>query len=150
MERDSPARPSLPYPYHLAVRATLRDTDAMGHANNAVYLSWFEEIRTLDVRDRRGGGGLPDLDVLLAAARLEFRSPVHLHETVDLWLAPCRIGRSSWDLAYEARARADGRLVLETRTVQVQYDYRNRKPVPIPEPWRRSLEADRLDVEGRA
>lgn len=148
MERESPARPSRPYPYHLAIRATLRDTDAMGHVNNAVYLSWLEQIRTLYVHGRRGGRGLSDLDFVLAAARLEFRSPVHLHETVDLYVAPCRIGRSSWDLAYEARARADGRLVLEARTVQVQYDYAARKPVPIPQAWRRSLEADRIDVEG--
>ncbi len=147
MDGGSPARPARPFPYHLAVRATLRDTDGMGHVNNAVYLSWLEEIRTLYVRDRRGRGGLSDLDFVLAAARLEFRSPVHLHETVDLWLAPCRIGRSSWELAYEGRARADGRLVLEARTVQVQYDYAARTPVPIPQDWRRRLEADRLDIE---
>jgi Tol biopolymer transport system component len=36
-------------------------------------------------------------------------------------------------MAYEGRARTDGRLVSEARTVQVQYDYAARRAVPIPD-----------------
>ncbi len=148
MDEGRPAAPSRPYPYHFAVRATLRDTDGMGHVNNAVYLSWLEEIRTGYVFDRRGRLELAEVDFVVASAHLDFRSPVHLHETVDLWLAPCRLGRSSWDLLYEGRARADGRRVLDARTVQVQYDYARRVSFPIPDDWRRLLEGDL--VEGAA
>ena len=43
--------------------------------------------------------------------------------------------------------RADGRLVLEARTVLVQYDYAKRSAVSIPEGWRRILEDDIPDEE---
>jgi acyl-CoA thioesterase FadM len=53
-----------------------------------------------------------------------------------------RIGHKSWDLAYEGRARKDGRLVVEGASTQVQYDYGARTAVPIPPAWRAVLNAD--------
>src|SRR2546428_315173 len=134
--------PSKRYAYHLAVEATLRDTDAFGHVNNGVYASWIEEVRTKYVFERRGLTAVEQLGFILASARLDFRSPVLIHETVDLFCAPSRVGRSSWDLVYEGRARKDGRLVVEAQTTQVQYDYAVRAAVPIPDAWRKLLEAD--------
>lgn len=136
------AHPSKRYAYHLAVEATLRDTDAFGHVNNGVYLSWIEEVRTRYVVDRRGRKDVYDLGFILASARLDFRSPVMMHETVDLFCAPSRIGRSSWELIYEGRGRNDGRLVVEAQSTQVQYDYKERVAVPIPDGWKQILEQD--------
>jgi acyl-CoA thioester hydrolase len=130
--------------FHLSVVATLRDTDGLGHVNNAVYLSWLEEVRTGYVIGRRGFRAIEEVDFVLASAHLDFRSPVYLGETVDLSCSPSRIGRTSWDLVYEGRARRDGRLVVEARSVQVQYDYGTKSTKPIPEEWRRMLEADLL------
>lgn len=137
-----PVTASRPFAYHAAVQATLRDTDALGHVNNAVYLSWFEVVRTRYLVDRRKFTDVIEVDFILAAARLEFRSPVLLHEWVDLWCTPSRVGGKSWELAYEARARQDGRLVVEGSSVQVQFDYAVRRPASIPDDWRRQLEAD--------
>ena len=53
-ELSVPARPSRPYTCHLAVQATLRDSDALGHTNHVVYLTWCEEVRTRYVVERRG------------------------------------------------------------------------------------------------
>ena len=145
MEAESvPPAPSRKHAFHIEVRATLRDTDGMGHVNNGVYLSWCEEARTRYVFERRGLTVMSELDFILASARLDFRSPVLLHEIVDLWCSPSRIGRSSWEMLYEGRARRDGRLVVEASSVQVQYDYSIRAPVAIPPDWRKCLEADLL------
>lgn len=139
-----PASPSRKYAYHLAVQATLRDTDGVGHVNNAVYLSWCEEVRTRYVYERHGLTDMAQLDFILASARLDFRSPVLLHEVVDLWCSPSRVGRSSWDMVYEGRAQGNGRLVVEASSVQVQYDYAIRAVIAIPADWRARLEADVL------
>lgn len=142
MAGDAPARPKRELAYHLAVEATLRDTDGLGHVNNGVYVSWLEEVRTRYVFDRRGLTGMSQVDFILASIKIDYRSPVLLHEIVDLWCAPSRIGSSSWDLVYEGLARADGRRVFEAATVQVHFDYAVRKPAPIPDDWRKLLEAD--------
>ena len=138
----NPAEPSRPFAYRMAVQANLRDTDALGHVNNAVYLSWCELVRTRYVVERRSITDLAQVDFILAGARMDWRSPVLLLEWVDLWCTPLRIGTASWELGYEARARRDGRLVLEASTVQVQFDYATRRPVPMPADFRRLLEED--------
>lgn len=128
--------------YELAVPATLRDTDALGHVNNAVYVSWFEEVRTAYVCARRGFTTMDHVDFILASTTVHFRAPVYMLETVDMRCVPVRIGRSSWELAYEGRARGDGRLVVDGTSIQVQYDYAARASAPIPPSWRQLLEAD--------
>lgn len=134
----APAR----FAHELAVQATLRDTDALGHVNNAVYVNWFEDVRTAYVFARRGLTDMSHVDFILASTTIHFRSPVTLLETVDMRCVPVRIGRSSWDLAYEGRARRDGRIVVEGTSVQVQFDYTARTSVPISSGWRALLEAD--------
>jgi len=128
--------------YELAVPATLRDTDALGHVNNAVYVSWFEEVRTAYVCARRGFTTMDHVDFILASTTVHFRAPVYMLETVDMRCVPVRIGRSSWELAYEGRAREGGRLVVEGVSTQVQFDYAARKKAPIPPAWRALLTAD--------
>jgi YbgC/YbaW family acyl-CoA thioester hydrolase len=128
--------------FTLPIRATLRDTDGLGHVNNAVYVNWLEEVRTGYVYERRGLKTMAEVDFVLASITIHFRSPVYLLETIDMRCAPVRIGRTSWDLAYEGRAREGGRLVVEAVSTQVQYDYAARTKAPIPESWRALLTAD--------
>ena len=128
--------------FTLAIQATLRDTDALGHVNNAVYVNWLEEVRTSYVATRRGLKTTAEVDFILASMTIHFRAPVYMLETIDMRCAPVRIGRTSWDLEYEGRAREDGRLVVEAVSTQVQYDYTARAKVPIPEAWRTLLTAD--------
>ena len=126
----------------LAIQATLRDTDALGHVNNAVYVNWLEEVRTSYVVARRGLKTMAEVDFILASITIHFRSPVYMLETIDMQCAPVRIGRTSWELAYEGRAREGGRLVVEGVSTQVQYDYAARTKAPIPDTWRALLTAD--------
>jgi acyl-CoA thioester hydrolase len=128
--------------YTLAIQATLRDTDAFGHVNNGVYLNWFEEVRTHYVATRRKLTSMSEVDFILASTTIHFRSPVFMLETIDMRCVPTRIGRSSWDLAYEGHARDGGRLVVEGTSTQVQFDYATRKTAPIPDAWRALLTAD--------
>lgn len=131
------------FAYVLPVQATLRDTDGLGHVNNAVYLTWLEEARTRYIAERRGLASIHDVDFVLASTTLHFRSPVYFHEFVRIAVVPTRVGRKSWDLAYEGRAERDDRLVVEATSTQVQYDFTFKASVSIPDDWRRLLEADR-------
>ena len=128
--------------YELAVQATLRDTDGLGHVNNAVYLTWLEEVRTRYYCERRGVGKIEECDFVLAQTTLNFRSPVYFHETVILRCAPTKVGTSSWAMAYEGRTAADHQLVVEATSVQVTYDYAAKKKAPISAEWRRMLVED--------
>ena len=132
----------MTWAYMLDVQATLRDTDALGHVNNAVYVNWFEEVRTAYVCARRNLTRMDQVDFVLGSIAVQYRSPVFMLEVVTMRCTPARIGRSSWDLAYEGRAKSDGRLVVEGTSTQVHYDYAAHKSAPIPDDWRAMLEAD--------
>ena len=132
----------MTWAFELEVQATLRDTDALGHINNVVYISWFEEVRTAYVYARRGFASMGEVDFILASTTAHFRSPVYMLESVTMRCAPVRLGRSSWDLAYEGHAKRDGRLVVEGTSTQVQFDYAAHAPAPIPAEWRAMLTAD--------
>ena len=123
--------------------ATLRDTDGLGHVNNAVYLTWFEEARTRFVLDRLGLTDIAQFGFVLASTTLDFRSPVYLGETVEIGLAVARVGGKSWELAYEGRVVEDGRVCVEGRSVQVQFDFAAKRSVPLEGAWRRMLEEAR-------
>lgn len=140
----SAAAPSHPFPYHRSVEATLRDTDALGHVNNACYVTWMEEIRTRYVFDRRGMTSIDAFDFILARTEIDYRSPVLLHEIVDLYCGPTRVGGKSWTMAYEGRVRVDGRLAFEASAVCVQFDFRADRSIPIPDGFRKILERDRI------
>ena len=128
------------------------DTDAMGHVNNAVYLTYIESARvawwaavtgeTIEREPGRAEG------LILAEADVAFRSPVFHGETVVVESRPTRIGRTSLGLEHRLTASRTGgptRLVATCRSVIVRYDYETERPTPFAREVIERIEA----LEGR-
>lgn len=125
--------------HRLAVSTRFADTDAMGHVNNAVYLTFVESARiawwlaaTGEPLEREAGR--PD-GLILAEAEIAFRAPVFFGDTVTVESRATRIGRTSLGLEHRLSAARDGevaRLVAICRSVLVRYDYVREVPVPWP------------------
>ena len=111
-----------------------RDLDGMGHVNNAVFSTYLEQAR---LEWFGSDDELPLSDVILARTEIDFRSPVHWGEIVEVGVRPSRLGTKSFELEYEVRA--GGRLVAEAKSVLVGYDYERGESIEIPERWRRRL-----------
>ena len=114
-----------------------RDLDAMGHVNNAVFLTYLESARTAFLLRSGLARDLGDLRIIVARIEIDFRAPAGFGETIEIAVRPSRLGSKSFDLAYELRA--DGRVVAEAKSVLVGYDYERSETTPIPEDWRRLL-----------
>jgi acyl-CoA thioester hydrolase len=127
-------------------RARFRDTDAMGHVNNAVYFTYFEEARAAWFREATGLRSYHDVRIILARARCDFRSPLFSGEEIDVGARVESIGTKSFTMSYRAVERAGGRLVAEADSVQVWFDYETRRPLPVPAEFRRQAST----FEGRA
>ena len=108
------------------------DTDAMGHVNNAAYLSYLEEARfaymrrLFDVKDWR------EIRIILARVEIDYRSPAFCGETLAVGIRTSKVGGASFDAAYRITDKASERLVAEAKTVQVWYDYETNKVARIP------------------
>jgi acyl-CoA thioester hydrolase len=111
-----------------------RDTDALGHVNNAVYLTYLEEAR--DAFYLRALG-----DPIYVVVRLEidFRAEVrHADRSVSVEIAVERLGTTSLTTRETLRT-ADGELAAEARVITVRWNQDQRAVVPFGEDERARL-----------
>ena len=124
--------------HQVSVHVRFADTDAMGHVNNAVYLTYCEMARIRYWSDVTGepvaAGHEGAESLILAEARITYRAPVFHTETVTVETRATHIGRSSFTLEHRLTSCAPGgspRLVAVSDSVMVRYDYRTDRPAPL-------------------
>ena len=123
------------------IRPRFRDTDAMGHVNNAVYMTYFEIARTEYWRQMTDSPNYQGVPFILAHTSIDFRSPAFVHESLSIGVRVVRIGRSSFECAYRIAEEGSDRLVCEGRSVQVIFDYEKGAAYPMPEALRAQFRA---------
>ena len=116
-----------------------RDVDALGHVNNAVYLTYLEQARVRYFEEIGLGFGT-DAGMILAEITCTYRSPLSLSEQVTVWMRVSEFRNSSFIVLYRIEGE-DGRLAATARSVQVCYDYDASRAVPIPDEWRAAIAA---------
>jgi acyl-CoA thioester hydrolase len=107
----------------LEVQTRFRDTDAMGHINNAVYLSYLEMARFEYLRKALGITRHQDAGIILARVEIDYRSPAYQGETLVVGIRVSRLGGASFTMEYRIEEKEKKRLVAEAKTVQAAYDY---------------------------
>lgn len=138
--RVGPDAASEFWPVIVEVKVPWRDLDAAGHVNNAVYFSYMETARAEAYLRMRGGDRVADLDIILARATCDYRSPASFGETIVIEVRPLRLGDTSFALAYTMREKTSGRIVAEGESVQVAYDYGTQTKKRVPAAVRARLE----------
>jgi acyl-CoA thioester hydrolase len=122
-----------------------RDTDAMGHINNAVYVTYLEVARQAYWRALDALSDYRRVPFILAHVTIDFRSEALVNEVLEVGIRCDAIGGKSFDFAYEVREQRTQRLVVEARSVQVCYVYETKSTMPVPAELRARLES----FEGR-
>jgi len=138
--------PRSDYRLNHEIMPRFRDTDAMGHINNAVYVTYLEVGRQAYWWAIEGPGyDYGRVPFILASVTIDFRSEALLHEVLEVGVRCDWIGTKSFGFSYEIRERSDGRIVVTATSVMVCYDYEKKASLPMPEDLRRKLET----FEGR-
>jgi acyl-CoA thioester hydrolase len=126
------------FSHRLEVRFS--DCDPMGHANNAVFATYFEQARFAYCREALGYRRPEQFDFIIARLECNCRSQARMGEELDIALGVTHVGRSSFTFSYEIRGVQDGRLVADGATVQVTFDYSAQKSIPISDDFRAQVE----------
>ena len=130
------------------VEVRLNDTDAMGHVNNAFYLTYVEIARIAyyeQVVQRPLPLGVHGAEegMILAEIRMTYRSPAFYGETLTVESRVERIGNTSFGMVHRITAPASrygpARLVAVADSTLVSYDYQQERPIPVPEDWRAAI-----------
>src|SRR6476659_1837084 len=124
--------------HRIEIDVRFRDTDAMGHVNNAVYLTYCEAARIqywTDVTGEPVAAGHEGAEsLILAEARITYRAPVFHGERVTVETRATSVGRASFVLEHRLTARqpdAPPRLVATSESGMVRYDYASERPTPL-------------------
>jgi acyl-CoA thioester hydrolase len=128
------------YRFLLRREVEFRDIDAADHVNNAVYLTYLETARIRYLLEILGDDFAYQLSLILARVEVDFRSPAHFRENLEIGTRVPRIGTKSFDMEHEIRG-GDGRLILEASSVIVAYDYEANASMTVPTDWRARLDA---------
>lgn len=139
---------SEPVPVVVPLEIRWRDLDALGHVNNAVYLTYFEHARMGYIRtllgqvERDPRTLLPrDFQFILAEVTCQFRAPATLGDRLAAEIYVKQVGRKSFVFAYRIVDQNTGRLMAEGCTTQVCYDYARRESRPVPDDIVEKMEA---------
>jgi acyl-CoA thioester hydrolase len=120
-----------------------RDLDGYGHVNNAVYLTYLEEVRDPWLVQALGGEPQSSWDFVLARVAIDFRRELRLEDArVTARCELVRIGRSSITTREHVLA-AEGWLAAEAESVLVARDREGGASRPLRDHERAALERER-------
>ena len=136
----------MPKPLHTVhIPVRWSDMDALGHVNNAVYSTYFEQARIAWMESAAGDGqpwpGSPGAGPVLVAVEAEFKRPVVYPATVVVEVSCEGAGRSSLPLDCRLTVEGEPDTVYATaRTTLVWIDLETGRPTPLPDALRRLVE----------
>lgn len=127
------------------VQIRFRDLDALGHVNNAVYITYFEMaregyVKAIKLASDDSAPAAKRFPFIIAEVSCTFLAPVTPEADLYVHLRTSRLGNSSFDFEYLLVDEAANRLMARGKSVQVSYDYETRKPVRLPDEVRKLIE----------
>jgi acyl-CoA thioester hydrolase len=127
------------------IHPRFRDTDAMGHVNNAIYVTYLEIARQVYWERLDHVADYRQVPFILAHVTIDFRSEALVSEVIEIGIRCEWVGTKSFAFVYEIWEKQTERLVVEATSIQVCYDYATKRTLVMPADLRRKLEA----LEGR-
>ena len=126
--------------FEIEIEVRFRDLDALGHVNNAVYFTYFEEGRKNFSKTEFQVSGPSDFTFILAHIRCDYLTPVQLGDRVKLQMWVQNIGTKSFGFGYKLVDVADdARVYAAGESIQVCYDYSASQSIAVPAEMKKKL-----------
>ena len=123
------------------IQLRFRDTDGMGHVNNAVFLTYLESARIEFFKEIFNVKKSHDISFILARVEIDFKLPISLSDEplVVLWVKS--IGTTSWWFEYKIiDFNNNNKIFAEAKSVQVVFNYESNEKENIPANFKKILE----------
>ena len=126
--------------FTIDIDVRFRDIDAMGHVNNAVFFTYFEQGRVGFFHAASQEKKFPGFAFILAQIGCNYIKPVTIDDRLTLQIWVGKIGRKSFTFKYQLIDRSDPAIIYATaESVQVSYDYQKNASMPVSEKIREQL-----------
>lgn len=106
-------------PFKIQIRFS--DCDMLGHVNNAVYVTYFENARVYYLRELLGKDwNWNQYSMLVKKNEVEYFRPLLLNEDAEIFIKTDYIGNKSFTVSYELKVNEQ--VYTSGKTVLVCYD----------------------------
>lgn len=124
---------------HYQPEIRFADIDAMGHVNNAVYFSYFEQARIHMFRHLIGDKWDWNTDgILVAHNEIDYKRPILLSDKIEIRTLCSRVGEKSFTIAYEVKCGEE--ICATGSSVLVCFNHPEQRTQAVPAGWREMLE----------
>ena len=121
--------------FETTVEIRFADIDAMGHVNNAVYFSYFEQARMAYFKERVARIWDWNEDgVIVARNEIDYIYPVFLNDRMNIRLWVDYVGSKSFSVCY--RVVVGERLCASGKSVLVCFNHKKKATQVLPEAWK--------------
>ncbi|MGC8595005.1 MAG: acyl-CoA thioesterase [Candidatus Kryptoniota bacterium] len=122
------------FKFSVNVPIRFSDMDSLGHVNNAVYLTYFEEARVNYLRKvlNLDSGNVRSIGIVIAEIKCTYRSPAYYGDDLRVYTRVTWIRKRSFEMAYLIVEEKSGRVVAEGSSIQVAFDTDTKQPIEIP------------------
>ena len=124
------------FKFNHKLRVRFADTDMQGIVFNGNYLTYYDVAWTEYFRAM--GMAWKDIvetgaDTVLARTTIEFKSPAHYDEVLEIYTRVSKIGNTSITFDFEIYPEGEGRLVGTSSSLYVCVDPKTLRPVRVPD-----------------
>jgi len=128
--------------FRMKISKRWSDLDEIGHVNNAVYLTYFEEARGYYFNESCEWNWKVD-GVILASNQIDYIRPILYLDPTYMYVRTSKLGNKSFEVQYAIFNEYEDKKVLMSRgsSALVMYDYKTLASFPIPERLRERIKA---------
>ena len=141
---ERPKRPApqlADYPHRVAEIVRFGDLDPQGHANQAVFLTYFESGRVAMFRNPDLSIGVPGITYVMVRMEVDYMKELHWPANIEIGTGVAEFGRTSFKAAQVIFR--DGVCAARGLATLVCMDLKTRKATPLPQaaierlsPWK--------------
>ncbi len=131
------------YKHKLNINVRFSDLDAMGHVNNATFLTFLEEARFayFSAVLKRDLSNL-NFEAIIARIEIDYKNQICLGDKVAVYTRCSRIGEKSGDIEnlIVVEKGTENKIAASALSKLVTFDYKRGVSIPIPDDVRKALE----------
>ena len=118
--------------FTIDIDVRFRDLDALGHVNNAVFFTYFEEGRKNFFQRYMETSASSAFNFILARISCDYIHPIKLNNLLQLQIWVVKIGNKSFTFAYRLSDRSNNNIVFaKGESTQVCFDYNQNKSILV-------------------
>ncbi|MGW9103312.1 acyl-CoA thioesterase [Priestia megaterium] len=114
------------------------DCDSLGHVNNAVYFTYFEEARSELFRVFNPKMNIRSWNLIAASNRCDYLYELVFAQNITIYTWISRLGTSSFEVEHAIKDE-NGNWAARGKTILLLYDFENKKSIPLSDKLRNTL-----------